>query len=61
LLAGTIATAVAFAGHRYVPALAPLPWQLALLAAVLAIYAGSILLWQRATGESLQLTGFRVA
>ena len=61
LLASTIATAVAFAGHRYVPALAPLPWQLALLAAVLAIYAGAILLWQRATGESLQLTGFRVA
>jgi O-antigen/teichoic acid export membrane protein len=61
LLAGAAAALVAIVGHRYVPPMAPLPLQLTLLAAVLAIYAGAILLWQRATGESLQLTGFRVA
>jgi O-antigen/teichoic acid export membrane protein len=61
LLAGAAAAVVALVGHRYVPALAPLPIQLALLGAVLAVYGGAILAWQRATGESLQLVGFRVA
>jgi hypothetical protein len=61
LLAGAGAAVVALVGHHYVPALAPLPIQLALLAAVLAVYGGAILAWQRATGESLQLVGFRAA
>jgi O-antigen/teichoic acid export membrane protein len=61
LLAGVGAACVALIGHRYVAAGAPFPLQLTLLAAVLAVYGGAILLWQRATGQSLQLVGFRVA
>lgn len=61
LLAGAAAAAVALAGHRYFAAGAPPAFQLGLLAAVLAIYAVAILIWQRATGETLRLVGFRVA
>jgi hypothetical protein len=59
LLAGAAAAAVAVMGHRYVPAAAPLQHQMALLSAVIAVYAGGIFVWQRATGETLKLTGFR--
>jgi O-antigen/teichoic acid export membrane protein len=61
LLAAAAAVCVALIGHRYVAAGAPVALQIALLAAVLAIYGGAILAWQRTTGESLRLTGFRVA
>ena len=61
LLAGAAAAVVAIVGHRYVPASDPVELQLMLLAAVLAIYAGSLALWQRATGERLRLVGFRAA
>jgi O-antigen/teichoic acid export membrane protein len=60
LLAGATAACAALLGHHYVASGAPLA-QLALLAGVLAIYGGAILAWQRATGESLRLVGFRVA
>jgi O-antigen/teichoic acid export membrane protein len=61
LLSGATAACVALVGHHYLAAGAPLPLQLALLAAVLGVYGGAILAWQRATGESLRLMGFRVA
>jgi O-antigen/teichoic acid export membrane protein len=61
LLAAAAAAAVALAGHRYVPAGAPVSRLLALLAAVLAVYGGALWLWQRATGETLRLQGFRAA
>jgi len=37
------------------------PLHLATLVAVLTIYGGAITLWQRTTGETLRLTGFRLA
>jgi O-antigen/teichoic acid export membrane protein len=61
LLAGGGAACAAVVGHYYLAPGGPLPLQLALLVAVLALYAGSILLWQRVTGESLHLVGFRAA
>jgi O-antigen/teichoic acid export membrane protein len=61
LLAGAAAAAVAVMGHRYVPAAAPFQHQVALLSAVIAVYAGGIFVWQRSTGETLKLTGFRAA
>ena len=61
LLAGALAAVAALAGRHYLPAGAPLPLHLAALAAVLAVYGGALFLWQRSTGESLQLVGFRVA
>jgi O-antigen/teichoic acid export membrane protein len=59
LLAAAGAAAIALLGHRYVPAMAPVPLQLTLLAAVLAAYGTALFAWQRITGESLQLVGFR--
>jgi O-antigen/teichoic acid export membrane protein len=61
LLAGAAAAAVALMGHRYVAVSASVAVHLALLAAVLAVYGGAILLWQRTTGETLRLVGFRAA
>lgn len=61
LLAGAGAAMVALVAHQYVPAAASVAFHLAVLGAVLAVYGGAILLWRRVTGESLQLTGFRVA
>jgi O-antigen/teichoic acid export membrane protein len=60
LLAGAAAGAVALLGHRYTPPTALL-LQAALLAGVLALYGGALLLWQRVTGETLTLVGFRAA
>jgi len=61
LLAAFAATAVALAVHRTVALDASPLVHLTALAAVLAVYAAGLLAWQRATGESLRLTGFRAA
>ena len=61
LLAGALATAIALVGRHYVPAGAALPLHVATLAAVLAVYGGALFAWQRSTGETLKLIGFRVA
>jgi len=59
LLAGAGAAAVALASRFGLPGGAPL--HVATLVTALAIYGGAILLWQRTTGETLRLTGFRLA
>jgi O-antigen/teichoic acid export membrane protein len=61
LIAALAAAIVAVAAHRYVAVNAPLSFHLGALAVVLAVYAAAILVWQRATGETLRLTGFRAA
>ncbi|HYD23661.1 MAG TPA: oligosaccharide flippase family protein [Croceibacterium sp.] len=61
LLAGCAAAVAVLVAHRYVAADSPLADHVAALAAVLAIYAAALLVWQRATGETLRLTGFRTA
>jgi len=59
LLAGAGAAAVALASRFGLPGGAPL--HVATLVTALAIYGSAILLWQRTTGETLRLTGFRLA
>ncbi|HEY6814671.1 MAG TPA: hypothetical protein VI168_03935 [Croceibacterium sp.] len=61
LLAAVAASVVAFAAHQYVAVNASVLLHLGALAAVLAVYGAALLVWQRATGETLQLTGFRAA
>jgi O-antigen/teichoic acid export membrane protein len=61
LLAGLVAAVVALAAHSYIALNAPLSLHLGALAAVLGVYAGALVLWRRATGETLGLTGFRAA
>ena len=61
LLAALVAAIVALAAHRYVAVNAPVSFHLGVLAAVLAVYAAALMLWQRTTGETLRLTGFRAA
>jgi O-antigen/teichoic acid export membrane protein len=61
LLAAAVAAIAAFAAHLTIPVDASPPFHLGALAAVLLIYWAAIQLWQRATGESLRLTGFRAA
>jgi len=59
LLAGAAAAAVALASRFDSTGGAPL--HLATLVAALVTYGAAILLWQRTTGETLRLTGFRLA
>jgi O-antigen/teichoic acid export membrane protein len=59
LLAGATAAAVALVCRYGLPGSAPL--HVATLLAALAIYGGAIFIWQRTTGETLGLTGFRLA
>jgi O-antigen/teichoic acid export membrane protein len=59
ILAGAAAAAVGLLSRYGLPASTPL--HLATLVAVLTIYGGAITLWQRTTGETLRLTGFRLA
>jgi O-antigen/teichoic acid export membrane protein len=59
ILAGTAAAAVALVSRYGLSGGTPL--HIATVVAVLAIYGGAILLWQRTTGESLRLSGFRLA
>ncbi len=61
LLAAAVAALAALAAHRNIAIHAPAPAHLGALAAVLAIYWAGLKLWQRATGETLRLTGFRAA
>jgi O-antigen/teichoic acid export membrane protein len=61
LAAAAAALAVALVARLVMPGSAPGAEQLAVLIAVLAVYGGAILLWQRMTGETLQLSGFRLA
>lgn len=61
LFAGAVAAAIGVVAHRYVSEGAPVSHHAAVLAAVLAVYGGVSLAWQRITGESWQLSGFRVA
>lgn len=61
LLAAAVAAVAAVVAHRTLAVDAPLSFQLGAAAAVLAIYAAAMLVWQRTTGESLNLTGFRAA
>ncbi|HUF82876.1 MAG TPA: hypothetical protein VMN03_17200, partial [Burkholderiales bacterium] len=59
LLAAAVAAVAAVAAHRIIPIEAAPPVHLGALAGVLALYWAGLLLWQRATGETLRLTGFR--
>ena len=59
LLAAATAAAIALLSRYALPGGTPV--HLATLVAALASYGGAILLWQRRTGETLQLTGFRLA
>jgi hypothetical protein len=61
LLAASVAAFAAVTAHRAIAIDAAPAIHLAAFAAVLAIYLGGLWLWQRATGESLRLTGFRAA
>ena len=61
LLAATVAAIAAVAAHRTIPIHATPPVHLGALAGVLALYWAGLMLWQRATGETLRLTGFRAA
>lgn len=61
LLAALVASAIAVLAHRYIAVDAPLSFHLVAFAAVLGVYAAAIALWQRTTGETLRLTGFRAA
>ena len=61
LLAAAVATIAAVAAHRTIPIDATPPVHLGALAGVLALYWAGLWIWQRATGETLRLTGFRAA
>lgn len=60
-LAAAVAAIAAGIGHRAIPVDAAPPYHLGALAAVLLIYWAALSIWQRVTGETLQLTGFRAA
>jgi O-antigen/teichoic acid export membrane protein len=61
LLAASVAAVAAVAAHRAIAVDAAPAIHLAAFAPVLALYLAGLWLWQRATGESLRLTGFRAA
>lgn len=61
LLAAAVAAVGAVAAHRLIAIHAPAPVHLGALAGVLALYLAGLWLWQRTTGETLRLTGFRSA
>ena len=61
LLAAMVAGVAAVAVHRAVPIHAAPPVHLGALAGVLLLYWACLWVWQRTTGETLRLTGFRVA
>jgi O-antigen/teichoic acid export membrane protein len=61
LLAAAAAAVGAVAAHRLIAIDAPPSYHLGALAAVLLAYATALAVWQRVTGESLRLTGFRAA
>ena len=61
LLAAAVAAVAAIVANRSIEIHAAPALHLGALAAVLAIYWLALALWQRASGESLRLTGFRAA
>ena len=61
LLAAVAASAAAVFVHQTVAIRAPAAVHLSALAAVLLLYWLGLWVWQRATGETLHLTGFRAA
>ena len=61
LLAAIVAGVAAVAVHRAVPIHAAPPVHLGALAGVLLLYWACLWVWQRTTGETLRLTGFRAA
>lgn len=61
LLAASVAAVAAVAAHRIISIDAAPAIHLAAFAIVLALYVAGLWLWQRATGETLRLTGFRAA
>jgi O-antigen/teichoic acid export membrane protein len=61
LIAAAVAAIAAVAANRTIAIHAAPPVHLGALAGVLALYWGGLWLWQRATGETLRLTGFRAA
>jgi O-antigen/teichoic acid export membrane protein len=61
LLAAAVATIAAIALQRFTAIDSPHSHLFGALAAVLAVYGGGLLVWQRVTGQSLKFTGFRAA
>ena len=61
LLAAAVAMIAAVAVHRLFPIGAAPAVHIGALAAVLALYWAGLWVWQRTTGETLRLTGFRTA
>jgi O-antigen/teichoic acid export membrane protein len=61
LLAASVAVVAAVAAHRMIAIDAAPAIHLAAFAIVLALYVAGLWFWQRATGETLRLTGFRAA
>ena len=61
LVAAVPATAAAIAVHVAIPLHAAPAVHLGALAGVLALYGAGLVVWQRASGQSLKLTGFRAA
>jgi O-antigen/teichoic acid export membrane protein len=61
LIAAAVAAVAAIAAHSLIATHAAPPVHLGALAGVLALYWAGLWLWQRATGETLRLTGFRAA
>jgi hypothetical protein len=61
LLAAIPAAMAATAVHFGVPIHAPPAVHIGALAAVLALYGAALWVWQRMSGQSLRLTGFRAA